>query len=138
MIRDLFDPLTLIVDVLAAFRLTRLITRDTWPPVKAVRDWLLRRWPSADAEYPASDVTIRDVRDEGTLPTGVPVFNSGGRWLAVRPHWLGELVTCPWCAGFWVAAAVVAAQLWLVWWPPVALVFALSAATGLIARHLDA
>ena len=130
------DPLVLVVDVLAAFRITRLISRDSWPPIKAVRDWLLRRWPSADAEYPDVDVKATG-RDEGVLATGVAVFSSGGRWLAVRPHWLGELVTCPWCAGFWVSVAVVAAELYLVWWPPVALAFALSAAVGLIARHLD-
>jgi hypothetical protein len=36
------------------------------------------------------------------------------RWLRERivgrgPEWLGDLVTCPWCASAWLAAGVVAA-----------------------------
>ena len=38
------DPLALIVHVLAAFRLTRLHTRDSLPPLPRVRDALRERW----------------------------------------------------------------------------------------------
>lgn len=101
------DPLNLVVAVLAAWRLTRLITTDGFPPIKTVRDWLLRRWPSPDSEYPDHEVTVDD---DGVprLGTGLPVVEVGGRWLAVTPHWLGDLVTCVWCAGMWVSLGVVA------------------------------
>lgn len=44
------------------------------------------------------------------------------RWLA-RQHLdkLAELVTCPWCIGFWIAAAVVALTDWQTSVPLVAL-----------------
>lgn len=35
----------LLVDALAVYRLTRLTTRDTLPPVRRVRDYVLERWP---------------------------------------------------------------------------------------------
>lgn len=107
------DPVWLIVDVLAAWRVTRLITTDTFPPVKTVRDWLLRRWPSPDAEYPVHEVIEDD--DGPRLSTGVPVMPVDGRWLAVTPHWFGDLITCPWCAGMWVSLAVIAVTPGVVW-----------------------
>lgn len=57
----------LTLTILAAYRLTRFIMADTWPPVQTLRDYLMRRWDS--------------------------------RWY--------EGITCPWCMGFWVAAALV-------------------------------
>lgn len=43
------DPAALTVDTLAAARLTRLVTEDTWPPAVAARraaiDWLDRNAP---------------------------------------------------------------------------------------------
>ena len=54
---------------------------------------------------------------------------------------LVELIECPWCTGFWVAAGVVAARrLAPRAWDPLAEVLAYSAAAGLIAsrvRSLD-
>ena len=44
---------------------------------------------------------------------------------------LGYLVTCPWCTGFWVSVAVVAARGFVPKiWSPIAHVLALSAITG--------
>lgn len=126
------DPLWLVVDVLAAWRLTRLITTDGFPPVKAVRDWILRRWPSEDAVFPDAEVEL----DEDTGPrlsTGVAVMELDGRWLAVTPHWLGELVTCVWCAGMWTSLAVVALTPAVVWpLPGLFLALASSALVGWI------
>lgn len=46
---------------------------------------------------------------------------------------LGYLVTCPWCTGFWVSAAVVAARAAAPKaWNPVAKVLALSAVAGIL------
>jgi hypothetical protein len=38
-----------------------------------------------------------------------PVRWARDRILGHGPEWLGELVTCPWCASVWLAAGVVAA-----------------------------
>lgn len=108
------DPLALVVAVLAAWRVTRLITTDGFPPVKAVRDWLLRRWPSEDSEYPDHEVEV-DGDGVARLRTGLAVVDVDGHWLAVRAHWLGDLITCPWCAGMWVSLAVVAFTPGVVW-----------------------
>lgn len=55
-----------------------------------------------------------------------------------RRFWLGKLIRCPWCVGYWISAAV-----WLAWlaapaWTTgLAVPWALSAAVGLIAKQLD-
>jgi hypothetical protein len=47
---------------------------------------------------------------------------------------LVELLDCPWCTGFWVAASVVASRrIAGRWWGPVAEAFAFAAVTGLAA-----
>ena len=48
------------------------------------------------------------------------------------------LISCPWCVGWWIAVAVVAARrLYPRAWEPVAAALAASAVTGLIADNLD-
>lgn len=54
-------------------------------------------------------------------------------WLITRypDHPLIELVSCPWCLGFWVSVGVVAADALVPkLWRPLALSLALSAAVG--------
>ncbi len=58
-----------VIYALSAHRLTRLITRDSLPPVARLRDYVLNRWGDSD-------------------------------W--------SELVVCPWCMGFWIAAGTTA------------------------------
>jgi hypothetical protein len=60
-------------------------------------------------------------------------------WLITRypDHPLIELVSCPWCLGFWVSVGVVAADAFVPkLWRPLALSLALSAAVGHL-RGLD-
>ena len=59
----------------AAYRITRLVVSDSFPPVQRLRDRLV----GADEK----------------------------RLVGTRLEWLGELVTCYWCASFWVSGAVV-------------------------------
>lgn len=40
-------PLWLLVDAAATYRLTRLLTRDTFPPTRRLREYVVRRWPKA-------------------------------------------------------------------------------------------
>src|SRR3990172_1052891 len=46
----------LLVDALAVYRLTRLITLDGFPPIRRAREWVLRRWPSEDTELAESEM----------------------------------------------------------------------------------
>lgn len=58
--------------------------------------------------------------------------------LEQRAEWLDYFITCPWCAGFWMAALW-----WLAWlaWPHgavvVAVPFALSAVVGYLGVVID-
>jgi len=58
-------------------------------------------------------------------------------WIADRgPEWLGELVTCPWCASGWIAMGAVAAAAWTVGLPaPVLCWPAVWGAAAWIAHH---
>ena len=73
---------------LAAHRVTRLITTDTI--LDGPRIWLLTRWP-------ASDTVFADYRP------GLMWVEASDGWMAERPSWLGDLVSCPWCIGFWIS-----------------------------------
>jgi len=87
----------------ASFRLTRLVVKDTFPPVLWVRDRLAGGWRSmTPAEW---DV----VRRPGHQPEFL-INKDKQRWVEKSkrsPHWLGELITCPWCASAYVSACVV-------------------------------
>jgi hypothetical protein len=32
-------------------------------------------------------------------------------WASIKPAWVYDLITCPWCIGFWISLGCVA-----VWW----------------------
>lgn len=107
----------LVLLVLTAYRLTRLVVRDTFPPVLWVRDRLAggTRKPTRAEMY--HDSYPHDLEPGVShLAPGLP-----GVWYVVdgqvqvhrtkvswSPHWLAELITCPWCASAYVSGAVVA------------------------------
>lgn len=104
--------LDLLVDAAATYRLTRLVTTDTFPPVKAAR--------------------VRIVNDHTTTTR-----NAHGT--TDEPDALAELVQCPHCASFWIAVAVVAARILAPkWWRPLATALAFSAVAGNVSAVLDA
>lgn len=115
----------LAVDALAAYRITRLVTADvlTAGPRDGVVRWAYRRAGREAIEQPMPDVP--------------------GAWSEVAmadedPPKLATLVTCRWCTGVWVAAAVVAARrLAPRWWAPIANVAAVAACVALIAAAED-
>jgi hypothetical protein len=95
----------LTINALAAYRLTRLWTRDSLPPLPLVRQHVL------------------DKLDEIQNRKGVP-----------REHPLAELVHCPWCVGFWISAGVVGAATFAPRaWRPLATALAFSAVVANIA-----
>lgn len=137
------DALTLALLALAAFRMTRLIGWDTFPPVARARSRILLSWiepvcSSCKAER--ADYEARDGREWVGLEN-CPRCGSGEPATFLEGHGrplLGELVECPFCLGWWIALALYAG--WLVA-PTAALVvsvpLALSAAVGLLAKNLD-
>lgn len=119
--------LIFLLTVLTAYRLTRVVTTDglftEW------REAFFLRFPPT-AHY----ASFEKKRSEG-----------GSSYWKLHPSpirktsKIGELISCPWCIGFWISGATVLAvaqftslPLPILWW------FATSAVVGLIARNLDA
>lgn len=130
------DWLLIIIMSLAAYRLTRLIVTDTFPPVLWLRDRLAGGWRNA---------TQHEMNDMSWLPMagqeqifreieGVPsryVY----RWNWV-PQWFADLLSCSWCASGWVSLAVVTGAAFTVGVPAPVLVWpAVWAAASLIAAR---
>lgn len=130
---------TAMIDGLAAYRLTRLVTADT------ITDRWRDRW-IADAYHETPTYGRRGSEAEFAAPVVLgdgeliarPVFPGDWPDLVERdssPPRLAELVTCRWCAGMWVGFGVIAARAFAPrFWDPVARALALSAAAALIAR----
>jgi hypothetical protein len=130
------SPVLLFVAMLAAYRLTRLWTVDTLPPLPRVRaaieHWAHQRWqPAVRLEYHRRGLYAQSPEEMAADQRTVDLYNG-------EPP-LTKLVTCPWCSGFWISAGVVlAASLLPAWlWWPLAATLALSAVTGLIAARDD-
>jgi len=110
--------LTLVVDVLATYRLTRLATADVIS--EPVRMAVLRRTgatPLPGQEDPTAQEVVESMKD---------------------PPRVATLITCRWCAGMWIAAAVTGARaLAPRAWDPMARGLALSASAVLLSRFED-
>lgn len=114
--------LTLVIAMLAASRITRLITSDTI--TEPARRYLLIRHPGSDTLFGDSEVKGdgKDTygRQVGTLrDSGVDVVKTKPGWIAVHPRFLGNVISCHWCTGIWVAVVVWA----VVWFYPVTVPF---------------
>lgn len=124
-------PWVALVLALAAFRISRFIGWDTFPPVVRARDWatgahtVSRGTPEARAGMSADQVTYAT---------------------EYRRKWLHELLSCPYCLGAWISTLVYLG--WVFLGAPGALdahsaVYylvapaAMSGAVGIIATHLD-
>lgn len=108
-----YVPLYLIM-TLAAYRLTRLVVRDTFPPVLWLRDRLAGGWRNLTP-------TEQRMLFGGVLP-GDKAVELRRAWSVDEernqryvyrwhrsPDWFAELITCPWCASAYVSGAVTAA-----------------------------
>lgn len=156
------EPLELLVLVLAAYRLTRLGGWDDWPPIYKLRAWVIgEHWVPLPVPGSGGAISLGDfvehgayVDEHGETQIGTPPWarstvdepelpgkQPGSEAEAVRPAYrrptLAHLVHCPFCLGWWVSLACVAA-FWvtdLVLYP--LLPFAVSGAVGLVAKNLD-
>jgi hypothetical protein len=116
-------PLDLVVDLLAAYRLTRLATADVVS--EPVRRAIVRGVGVAGAEDPGPTDAVGPSAE--ALVAADPA-----------PPKLATLVTCRWCAGMWVAGGVSAARVLAPRaWRPVAWGLAVSAGAALLARLED-
>lgn len=106
----------LVVLALAAYRATRLVTRDTFPPVLYLRDRLAGGWrPLSQAETerlallnrtnPSLYLTQRELWSYREIDDEPHRYVHRAGW---SPAWLAELITCPWCASAYVSGALVA------------------------------
>jgi Protein of unknown function (DUF1360) len=75
----------------ATFRLTRLVTRDDFPPIAWARTKIQKARPIVRTRPPVAF----DPQDHGEW-----------RW-----WWLGELVSCHWCVSAYLSAGVVGLSL---------------------------
>jgi uncharacterized protein DUF1360 len=120
------NPMWLLVNSLVAFRLTRLWIDDMLPPLPRIRD-AVQAW--AERGWERRGIT-GDIHDEKASARSYRVW----RLSAGQPA-VAYLVTCYWCSGFWIGAAVVLAASLIpaTPWALIAAPFALSAVVGLLA-----
>jgi hypothetical protein len=144
------DWLLLIVISLAVYRVTRLLVKDTFPPVLWLRDRFVGGWrPLTSAEWELVRARSFDPKhqpgiQEESLPFQMRDVDHGNgeeasRWVekwSWVPEWLSDLLSCPWCASGWVSLAVVAAVAYTVGVPAPVLVWpAVWAAGSLLAAQ---
>lgn len=116
-------PLLVVVNVLAAFRITRFIVADAFPfgPLRQrFTDWANQRWGPLQAIVGRNsrELTYREqVRVQAYEHTAP----------------LAYLLACYWCAGLYVSVVVTLLASTGLWWVWVAAPLALSAAIGLLA-----
>lgn len=91
----------LIIMALAVYSITRLITKDSI--VDRQRDWFIER-------FPYEGYTTRNRPN----PKRCEFIVTGDHYYVTVGNRWGELVTCPWCMGFWVSVAVFGA---FCFWP---------------------
>lgn len=115
----------LVVLALTAYRVTRLIVKDDFPPILWVRDRLVGGWRRpTTAEWerfraeakatlavtPLKPQQRRSVRlHQADVGDGKgessAVWNDRKPWV---PGWLAELLGCPWCVSAYVSGALTA------------------------------
>lgn len=118
------QPVYFIIFALAVFSITRLINTDTFPPIERARNWFYDRFP-----YDGYATKNRPKRGTFVVVGTTYHVNIG--------VWQGELVSCPWCLGWWVSLAM---SLFFLATPVVALAvyvpFALRVIPGIIGNFL--
>ena len=98
---------------LATYRFTRLIVKDTFPPVLWMRDRLVGGWRPVTEDEEAQRIrTRRSPYDFYGHTLGDPDDGTLERYVTRKgwsPYWLAELLSCPWCASAYVSGALTAA-----------------------------
>ena len=109
--------LLLIPMALTTYRLTRLVVEDVFPPVLWLRDRMVGGWrlPTTKERYHDAFPTGEVEEDAIFVAPGLGTFRlvDGELHIYARrakwvPHWLADLLSCPFCASGWVGMGVVA------------------------------
>lgn len=121
----------ILLDAAAAYRLTKLATDDAL--TQPVRDRII------EAAYVLAERAEQARWD--FLSRNAQLSMEEGDWQRIveedaHPPKLATLVTCRWCAGYWIALGVVVVRR-RGWWRLVRDASALSAAAALLARLED-
>lgn len=120
--------LAFVVVALASYRLTRVVTTDTIS--EGFRE-AVERWAWDES------VTVPcDCPDAARGSRGCACSSPRARWRT----WVDGLVSCAWCAGFWITAATYSCWRWLDVAPvrAIIVIFALAGVQGFIASRHDA
>lgn len=105
------DLAVVLLMILATYRFTRLVIKDTFPPVLWLRDRLAGGWRPLTGQE-RGDLQKLQVEERSRLRDiwRVTIFDGVEKRYVYRwklsPEWLAELMTCPWCASGWLAGAV--------------------------------
>ena len=108
------DWLDLLILALAISRVTRLVVHDTI--TEPLRNRIWRRFPGSDTQFGDSEVEVNGTdtfgRKVGYLKSSKnDVVWVSGAWYAVSPKFLGNVISCHWCSGLWLAIGG-----WAAWW----------------------
>jgi len=106
--------LEFVVLILASFRLTRLIVYDE------ITSFLREPFFSVTYEDDGTGQIVRHVHLKGS---------------GLRP-WIGTLLSCHWCVGMWVAAAIVGIYCWFPSFFPLLLIIAVAGAASIVEAKL--
>jgi len=103
------------MQILAVYRIARLITVDDFPPIRVFRDNVVGGWREAteDEQERYADARPEDRVKNYIMRDGVLEY------YALRASWsnafLAKLFSCPFCISFWIACGVVLGS----WFGPV-------------------
>lgn len=131
------NPWLIAVNVLASFRITRLVVADAFPfgPLRLrISDWANDRWGPLQRLNRAS-VRLQPDDVEVPQPTRAGDARKLMAYDGTAP--LAYLVSCPWCAGPYVSVIVALLASTGTWWTYPAAVLATSAVIGLLATLTD-
>lgn len=110
--------LVLLLMIGAAYRLTRLITKDDFPPVLWARDRLAGGWrPLTTRELEtygrAKDAQKAKLETDWSYDPHDELHQRYVHRSKRSPYWLADLISCPWCASAYVSLGLtVAEQQW--------------------------
>lgn len=128
--------LTVLLCCLTTYRLTRFVTKDSFPLVAKPREWIQAKWdPFDDKNWDHWYERTKSERDD--IAIKLKELKNIPRPNIVRKS-IAYLVTCPWCVSIYIGAGVAWFYVWALGgtWPYGALIWlSSSAVTGLLAQR---
>lgn len=119
--------LWLTILTVTCYSITRLIVTDDFWIFSKPREWIKANFPPEDTVFNGKKPPHRKPEQYKRLP-------NNRDYVVLEGHWLGELISCPWCSSFYVALGLWPAFLFF---PTVVIIgavpLALRALTGSIA-----